>query len=124
MTPRLCRALAPVYALLALAIHASGAAAQSGQVNPPQIQMIVDFSQAQVVEADGTAVVNVQVTFAFDNPALADTWDGQRPLNIGYATENGTARAGTCGTAGADYIATSGNVQFTGQASLSAILQI
>lgn len=112
-------------ALLLVAISASNAAGQgSGVVNPPQIQMVVNYSQARAVEADGTAVVNVPITFAFDNPALASTWSGELPLAISYTTENGTARAGTCGTGGADYLATSGNVQFTGQASLTANVQI
>lgn len=125
MTPRSLRmAFVSACTVLVLAILPSAALAQSGQVLPEQIQMIVNFSQSPVVEADGAAIVNVQITFAFDNPALAQTWDGQRPLAIGYVTENGTARAGTCGTAGADYIATSGNVQFTGQTSLSATLQV
>lgn len=86
--------------------------------------MVVNFSQGQAIEADGSTVVNVPITFAFATPSSADTWDSQRPLTIGYTTENGTARSGTCGTAGADYLATSGNVQFTGQTSLSAVLQI
>ena len=121
----ICRTLAPVCAVLPLVIHASDAVGQgSGVVIPEQIQMVVNFSQAKAIEADGTAVVNAQVTFAFAIPGLADTWDGQRPLTIGYTTENGTARAGTCGTAGADYITNSGSVQFTGQTSLTATLQI
>jgi hypothetical protein len=107
------------------AVDLDAALAQgSGQVNPPQIQMVVNFTQGQVVEADGTAIVNVQITFAFDNPNLADTWSGQRPLTVTYATENGTARAGTCGTAGADYVATSSSLTFTGQQSQTANLQI
>ena len=43
---------------------------------------------------------------------------------MGYATENGTARAGTCGTAGADYVATSSALTFTGQQSQTANFQI
>jgi hypothetical protein len=106
-------------------LHLSPAFGQgSGVVIPPQTALPLNFSQARVVEADGTAVVNVQITFAFDSEDLADIWSGQRPLTVGYTTENGTARAGTCGTAGADYISTSGSVQFTGQLSQTAILQI
>ena len=126
MAPRSLRtSFVPVCTVLALAIHPSAALAQgSGVVNPEQIQMIVNFSQARVVEADGTAIVNAQVTLAFAVPAHADTWDGQRPLTVTYATENGTARAGTCGTAGADYVATSNSLTFTGQQSLTASFQI
>lgn len=126
MAPRsLCSALVPACAVIVLAFHPADAAAQgSGVVNPPQIQMIVNFSQARVVEADGTAIVNAQVTFAFAVPAHADTWDGQRPLTVTYATENGTARAGTCGTAGADFVTSSGVLVFTGQESQTASFQI
>ncbi len=116
---------APVCSLLVLAIHAPDAAGQgSGVVNPPQFQMIVNFSQARVIEADGAATANVQVTLAFAIPAHADTWSGERPLTVTYATENGTARAGTCGTAGADYVASSSALTFTGQESLTASFQI
>lgn len=121
----ICSVFAPVCAVLQVAISVSDAAGQgSGVVNPPQIQMVVNFSQARAVEADGTAVVNVPITFAFATPSSAEAWDGQRPLAVSYATENGTARAGTCGTAGADYVATSGSFQFTGQTSQTVNLQI
>jgi hypothetical protein len=126
MAPRsISRVFVPACVVLLLAIHASDAAGQgSGVVNPPQTQMIVNFSQARVVEADGAAVVNVQVTFAFDIPALASTWSGERPLTISYTTEDGTARAGTCGTGGADYVATSNAFTFTGQQSQTVNFQI
>lgn len=38
--------------------------------------------------------------------------------------EKGDATAGTCGTAGADYVAATGTVQFTGQLSQTANLQV
>jgi hypothetical protein len=114
-----------VCAVLVLAIHPPDALAQgSGVVIPEQIAMRMLFSQAKVVEADGTAIVNVQVTFAFENPNLADTWSGQLPLTVTYATENGTARAGTCGTAGADYVTASSSLTFTGQPSHTANFQV
>jgi hypothetical protein len=86
--------------------------------------MPVLVTQTKATEADGTAIVNLQVTIAFQNPAHADTWDGQRPLTLVYATENGTAKAGTCGTAGADYVATTSSLVFTGQASQIANFQV
>src|SRR5688500_1962425 len=126
MAPRsLCSVLFLACAMLVVATHPSDTLAQgSGVVNPEQTQMVVNFSQAQVVEADGTAIGNVQVTLAFAVPAHADTWSGERPLTVSYVTENGTARAGTCGTAGADYVATSNSLTFTGQQSLTANFSI
>jgi hypothetical protein len=114
-----------VSAIVLLSIDLSQALAQgSGVVIPPQTALPLNVSQSKVVEADGTAIVNLQVQFAFASLDLADAWDGQRPLTVGYTTENGTARAGTCGTAGADYVATTGSVQFTGQLSQVANIQI
>jgi hypothetical protein len=96
----------------------------SGVVLPEQIAMPLNVSQVRAVEPDGSVIVSLQVQFAFDNQASAGTWSGERPLTVGFTTENGSARAGTCGTAGADYVAQSGSVQFTGQLSQSATLQV
>lgn len=114
-----------VSAIVLLSIDLSQALAQgSGVINPEQIAMPLNVSQTRAVEPDGSGIVNLQVQFAFDNQAFAGTWSGERPLTVGFTTENGSARAGTCGTAGADYVSQSGFVQFTGQLSQSATLQV
>ncbi|HEY7471678.1 MAG TPA: Calx-beta domain-containing protein [Gemmatimonadota bacterium] len=106
-------------------LHVSTALGQgSGVINPPQVEMPMIATQTKATEADGTAIVNLQVTIAFQNPSSANTWDSQHPLTIGFTTENGTAKAGTCGTAGADYVAASSSVTFTGQASQTASIQV
>lgn len=112
-----------VFALVV--IHLPSASAQSGQVAPPNLGTIpLNFSQTRVVEGDGTAIVNVQLTLAFNNQTGADLWDPNRPLTVSFTTRNRTATAGTCGTGGADYVALSTFFQFTGQLSQTTTMQV
>lgn len=90
-----------VGAFALIVVHLPSAIAQSGVVNPPFLGSIpLNFSQTRVVEGDGTAIANVQLTLAFDNQTGADLWDPNRQLTVSFTTRNRTATAGTCGRRG------------------------
>jgi len=110
--------------LALLGIHLPSATAQGTQAPPYLGTIQLNFSQTKVVEGDGTAIVSVQLTLAFDNQTGAGLWDGNRPLTVNFTTRNRTATAGTCGTGGADYVALSSFFQFTGQLSQTTSMQV
>lgn len=107
------------------AIHLPQAVAQNSGVVPTQPLLIrVTFSQTKVTEGDGGASANVELKLAFDQPSLADRYDATRQMTITYATVNGTATGGNCGTAGADFAPVSSVLTFTGQSSATINVQV
>ena len=108
-----------------IALHPGQTAAQGGGVVPTQPLLIrVTFSQTKVTEGDGGGSANVELRLAFDQPSLADRYDATRQMTITYATVNGTATGGNCGTAGADFAPVSSVLTFTGQSSATINIQV
>jgi hypothetical protein len=101
------------------------AEAQGGGVVPTQPLIVnIDFAQSPVVEGDGSAVANVEVRLTFASQTGAGRYDGTHQLVVAFATQNGTATGGTCGSAGADFVPVSSSVTFTGQASAAISIPV